>query len=248
MKNKLNKFLRKRYKADNQSQSFEGRRLLKTARSVSPLVAGIAFSLLLSGAHTSAQTPAKNSSSAGAVENGQKIFVAQGCGKCHGSAGQGGSGDIAGPRISPTRQSFPAFSAQVREPQGAMPPYSPEKISDADLRAVYAFLKGNESGEASTPAAKAAASGNPQSGKVLYTKYGCYECHGRYAEGSTATGPRLNPNSLSSDAFVSYIRHPANNMPPYTEKVVFDSELADIFAFLHSLPAPPKVESIPLLK
>lgn len=220
----------------------------KTVPNMIPFVAGIAFLLLLSGAHTSAQTLAKNLYSADKVENGRKIFALQGCGKCHGGAGQGGSGDIAGPRISLTRQSFPAFGAQVREPQGAMPPYSPEKISDADLHAVYTFLKGDESGEVSANSAKAAAFGNPLSGKVLYTKYGCYECHGHYAEGSIATGPRLNPTSLFLDAFLSYLRHPSNNMPPYTERAVSDSELADIFAFLRSLPAPPKVESIPLLK
>ncbi|MGH9355695.1 MAG: c-type cytochrome, partial [Terriglobia bacterium] len=77
---------------------------------------------------------------------------------------------------------------------------------------------------------------------------GCYECHGRHAEGSTATGPRLSPLPVGFEAFASYVRHPMGNMPPYTNKVVSDVELADIFAFLRSLPAPPKVETIPLLK
>ena len=36
-------------------------------------------------------------------------------------------------------------------------------------------------------------------------------------------------------------------MPPYTSKVVSDSELADIYAFLQSLPQPPAAKSIPLL-
>jgi hypothetical protein len=37
-------------------------------------------------------------------------------------------------------------------------------------------------------------------------------------------------------------------MPPYTIKVVPDAELADIYAFLQSLPQPPKADSIPALK
>jgi ubiquinol-cytochrome c reductase cytochrome c subunit len=37
-------------------------------------------------------------------------------------------------------------------------------------------------------------------------------------------------------------------MPPYTAKVLSDADLADIYAFLQSVPAPPKVDSIPLLK
>ncbi len=36
-------------------------------------------------------------------------------------------------------------------------------------------------------------------------------------------------------------------MPPYTDKAVSDSELADIHAFLRTLPQPPAVKDIPLL-
>lgn len=181
------------------------------------------------------------------VENGKKVFAAQGCDKCHGTTGQGGA-EMVGPKISPPPQPFPGFISQVREPKGVMPSYSQSKVSDADLRAVYAFLQAKESGKGSTPSAAIHAPGDSQNGKVLYMKDGCWECHGRFGEGSAATGPRLNPPPVSLDALVHYLRHPSGNMPPYTEKVVSDSELADIFAFLQSLPAPPKVENIPLLK
>ncbi len=82
----------------------------------------------------------------------------------------------------------------------------------------------------------------------MYTNDGCYECHGCHAEGSVATGPRLSPPPLDLDAFISYVHHPMGDMPPYTDRVISDSLLADIFAFLRSLPPPPKLESIPLLK
>jgi hypothetical protein len=36
-------------------------------------------------------------------------------------------------------------------------------------------------------------------------------------------------------------------MPPYTTKVVSDRELADIFAFLASIPPAPAPDTIPLL-
>ena len=36
-------------------------------------------------------------------------------------------------------------------------------------------------------------------------------------------------------------------MPPYTSKAVSDQELADIYAFLESIPAPPSAKSIPML-
>ena len=89
--------------------------------------------------------------------------------------------------------------------------------------------------------------GNVETGKVLYTKIGCYQCHGIEGQGAV-TGPRLNQNPITYTRFVSYIRKPAGEMPPYTAKVVSDQQAADLFAYMQSLPKPPAVESIPLLK
>lgn len=91
------------------------------------------------------------------------------------------------------------------------------------------------------------ASGNAKNGRQIYTSYGCYECHGRQGQGSILSGPRIGPNPIHLSAFVKYIRQPRGQMPPYTEKVVSDAELADIYAFLQSLPQPPDPRSLPLL-
>jgi mono/diheme cytochrome c family protein len=93
-----------------------------------------------------------------------------------------------------------------------------------------------------------APAGNAEKGKQLYTKYGCYECHGRQGQGSTVSGPRLGPDPVPFEVFAFYVRKPTGEMPPYTDKVVSDKELADIFAFLQSLPHPPDRKSLPLLK
>jgi len=90
--------------------------------------------------------------------------------------------------------------------------------------------------------------GNTQNGKKLFTSYGCFECHGHQAEGTSVGGPRLGPNPMSFPAFSRYIRQPTGQMPPFTIKVTSDADLADIYAFLQSLPQPPKVDSIPALK
>jgi hypothetical protein len=37
-------------------------------------------------------------------------------------------------------------------------------------------------------------------------------------------------------------------MPPYTTKVVSGQQLADIYAFLQTVPKPPDVSTIPLLR
>ena len=84
-----------------------------------------------------------------------------------------------------------------------------------------------------------AKSGNAENGKRLFTKDGCYECHGREGQGSSMTGPRLAPNPIPFEAFVPYVRKPTREMPPYTDKVVSDQELVDIYAFLRSRPRPP---------
>ena len=94
--------------------------------------------------------------------------------------------------------------------------------------------------------AAAADKGNVQNGKLLFTNDGCYECHGRAAQGGV--GPRLGPHPLPLTAIITYIRQPTAEMPPYTAKVISDAEIADIYAFLQSIPDPPKVDSIPLLK
>jgi ubiquinol-cytochrome c reductase cytochrome c subunit len=88
--------------------------------------------------------------------------------------------------------------------------------------------------------------GNAENGKRLFTNYGCYQCHGREAQGG-AGGPRIGPNPIPFAAFSRYIRQPGGQMPPYTDKVVSDAELADIHAFLRSLPQPRPAREIPLL-
>lgn len=88
---------------------------------------------------------------------------------------------------------------------------------------------------------------SPQNGQKLFENYGCYECHGHEGQGGAA-GPRIAPKPIPLAAFVKYVRQPANQMPPYTAKVVTDAELADIYAFLSSIPAPPAAKDVPLLK
>ena len=98
----------------------------------------------------------------------------------------------------------------------------------------------------STSRTPAAPAGNAENGKKIYKTYGCYQCHGY--EGQGGGGPRLGPDALAYPAFSRYTRRPTGEMPPYTSKVVSDKELADIYAFLKSLPKPPDPKSIPLLK
>src|SRR5258708_372151 len=91
----------------------------------------------------------------------------------------------------------------------------------------------------------AAPPGNAENGKRLFLKNGCYECHGTVGQGGT--GPRLAPRPLPLAALTAYIRQPAAAMPPYSSKIMPDSEVADVRAYLATIPEPPPVKNIPLL-
>jgi ubiquinol-cytochrome c reductase cytochrome c subunit len=81
-------------------------------------------------------------------------------------------------------------------------------------------------------------SGNAERGKTLFMKNGCYECHGTVGQGGT--GPKLAPKPLPLAGLTAYVRRPAGQMPPYTAKVMSDAELADVRAYLATIPEPPK--------
>src|SRR5690242_9706154 len=81
--------------------------------------------------------------------------------------------------------------------------------------------------------------GNAENGKKLFARFGCYECHGREAQGGGLNGPRLAPNPVPLSVLQSYVRQPQGEMPPYTDKVVSDKDLADIYAFLQFQSQPP---------
>jgi mono/diheme cytochrome c family protein len=88
------------------------------------------------------------------------------------------------------------------------------------------------------------------SGKTLYNdKYMCYTCHGY--SGQNGSGARLVPMKMSQTAFIAYVRNPAqpNRMPSFSAKVITDAQLADVYAYIKSLPdSAPDPKTVPLLK
>ncbi len=151
---------------------------------------------------------------------------------------------VGAPRIGPTRFSLPAFVKFVRSPTGQMPAYISQDVSETDLSDLYAFL---QSLAPPLPEGLSAAA-DPQNGERLYTVYGCYECHSGQGQGSTQTaGSRIGPIQISLPVFVSYIRQPTGQMPPYAAKAASNADLADIYAFLRARPQSPGAKSIPQL-
>lgn len=90
--------------------------------------------------------------------------------------------------------------------------------------------------------------GNAKHGKELFTKYSCYACHG--FSGQNGNGARLVPMKFPQAGFIAYVRNPPrpNQMPSFSAKVLADVDLADIYAYIRTLPdSSPAPASVPVL-
>ncbi len=91
-----------------------------------------------------------------------------------------------------------------------------------------------------------ASGGDAAKGKDLYMKYSCYACHG--FSGQNGPGARLVPMRMTTSAFTSYVRAPrTRQMPSFSAKVLSDQQLADIHAYIKTLPASKPATEIPAL-
>jgi mono/diheme cytochrome c family protein len=97
-------------------------------------------------------------------------------------------------------------------------------------------------------AAQAAApTGDATKGKSSFERTGCWQCHGRQGQGGR-DGPRIaSPVPMAWPVLSAFVRTTKRAMPPYTEKVLSDQDLADIYAYLRSIPPAPDFKTIPLL-
>lgn len=96
-------------------------------------------------------------------------------------------------------------------------------------------------GAAVQPAcAQDAPAGDAAEGKRIYLRVGCFTCHGRSGQGGALNGPApiLAQTAMPWEGFVNQLRHPLNEMPAYAEIVMPEKQIADIYAFLQSLPGP----------
>ncbi len=84
-------------------------------------------------------------------------------------------------------------------------------------------------------------------GKAVFMQKGCWQCHGTQGQGAV-TGFRLAPDPKPFDKFSNYVRTSNKAMPPYRAAVLSDADLADIYAYLQSIPKPVDVKSTPLLQ
>lgn len=91
--------------------------------------------------------------------------------------------------------------------------------------------------------------GDAANGRRLYLAVGCFECHGRAGQGGRFNypAPALARTALPLAAFSALVRAGPNDMPAYAKPVLADQDVADILAFLRSLPGRRPASDIPLL-
>jgi mono/diheme cytochrome c family protein len=98
--------------------------------------------------------------------------------------------------------------------------------------------------------AQEAPRGDAANGKRLYLANYCYTCHGRVGQGGAYNGPSpaLAKTAMPYEGLVGQTRNPSNDMPGYSAQVLPDQALADIYAYLQSLPGPSDPKGVALLK
>jgi len=113
-------------------------------------------------------------------------------------------------------------------------------MRDLNLRTLAAIVAGL------VLTSSVAAAGSGEKGKAAYVRHGCWQCHGFDGQGSVA-GSKIAPNPMPFEAFSDFVRTTSGAMPPYQKAILSDDDLADIYAYLQSVPKARDPKTIPLL-
>jgi mono/diheme cytochrome c family protein len=97
--------------------------------------------------------------------------------------------------------------------------------------------------------AQDAPAGDAVNGKRVFLAVGCMYCHGRAGQGGAMNypAPPLAKTELPFEGFKGVLRQSLRDMPAYVEAVLPDKEVADIYAFLQSLPGRRPAKDIAIL-
>jgi ubiquinol-cytochrome c reductase cytochrome c subunit len=120
------------------------------------------------------------------------------------------------------------------------------QVNDHFLLALAALAAGLFAGAAM---AQDTPKGDPAKGRAAFVKHGCWQCHGFEGQGSVASsgGKVLSHTALPLEGLIAFVRGTNRAMPPYSEKILPDADLADIYAYLQSVPKAADPKSIKLL-
>ena len=102
---------------------------------------------------------------------------------------------------------------------------------------------------AASVGAQDASAGDAAHGRMVFLNEACFTCHGRSGQGGAYNGPApiLAQTALPLEGFRAQIRNPVNDMPAYSDAVLSDKDIADIYAFVKSLPGARSPKDVPIL-
>jgi mono/diheme cytochrome c family protein len=107
-------------------------------KNLSLIFIAVALAVVVLGSSGKARAQTNGSAAyTGDVENGKRLFVADGCYQCHNYNGSGGR---AGARLSQTKLTAAGLIAYVRKPR-TMPAYSTKVLSDQEATDLWAYIK-----------------------------------------------------------------------------------------------------------
>ena len=97
--------------------------------------------------------------------------------------------------------------------------------------------------------AQEVAQGDAANGKRVYLAVGCMYCHGRAGQGGAFNypAPPLAKTAMPFEGFKMVLRQSLNDMPAYSEPVLTDKDIVDIYAFVQSLPGRRPAKDIAIL-
>jgi mono/diheme cytochrome c family protein len=125
------------------------------------------------------------------------------------------------------------------------------RASRAAALAAAAFVLGGAAldGFGTRARAQDAPRGDAANGRSVYLKVNCFQCHGRAGQGGAMNypAPPLAKTAMPFEGFKMVVRESMRDMPAFTEAVLADKDLVDIYAFLQSLPGRRPVKDIAIL-
>ena len=137
-----------------------------------------------------------------------------------------------------------------RPPESHMPTFSTADLSDADVANIAAYLYSLTPLPATPPTM-----GNAENGHALYG-LACFMCHGEQGEGrghAPALAAQANsfkamnapPNTMLAFVTLATRSGTLPHMPTFPPAKLTDAQLADIAAYIWSLPPPPAQAAAP---
>ena len=97
-----------------------------------------------------------------------------------------------------------------------------------------------------TLGATSALAQSAETGRTTFMTKGCWQCHGTIGQGGIH-GLKLAPDPKPLAYYEAFVRNTMGIMPPYSERVLSKAEMAEIHAYLRSIPKGADYRTSPLL-